>query len=186
MERRWPEPFSLACAGPFAGTPAPSCSALEIERRAGGARYPPHHNPQDIHVFRVNLTREICAHTPWRLARYRVVPQAGRALPSQASPSRNKRRSERSSRCAAGGARYPPHHNPQDIRVFRANLTQGICAHTPWRLARYRVVPQGGRALPSQASLARNKRRSSRCAARAALDIRPTTTPKTYMCFGPI
>ena len=40
---------------------------------------------------------------------------------------------------------------------------------------------QGGRARPSQALLARNKRRSersSRCAARAALDLDPTLTPR--------
>ena len=47
--------------------------------------------------------------------------------------------------------------------------------------------PQGGRARLSQALLARNKRRSersSRCAARAALDLTATTTlpPHTNQC----
>ncbi len=99
----------------------------------------------------------------------------------------------------AGGARSPPHHKIQNghlsaapqhrelrsLRLFRASHSCGICARTPWRMARYRVVREGGRARLPQALLAKNKRRSersSRCAARAALDLRPTTNSKTDAC----
>jgi hypothetical protein len=68
------------------------------------------------------------------------------------------------------------------LHLFRANYSWGIGARplgAPLNIASYK---QGGRAQMPLASLARNKCRSelsSRCAARAALDFRPTSKPKT-------
>ncbi len=80
-----------------------------------------------------------------------------------------------------------------------ANLDENIALGLAFRLAvdhiasprpmrpvcttRYRAVHQSGRAQIPQNPLARNKRRSepcSRCAARAALDLKTTTTLSTY------
>jgi len=81
---------------------------------------------------------------------------------------------------------YQIERRPRDARpllhLFRANYSWGIGARplgAPLNIASYK---QGGRAQMPLASLARNKCRSglaSRCAARAALDLRPTSKPKT-------
>ncbi|CAK6474258.1 hypothetical protein PSEG_01595 [Pseudomonas sp. Nvir] len=147
--------------------------------------------------------------------------QGGRARLSQALLARNKRRSERSSRCAAraaldltgtedAAATLARNHGISHRDRIRADrcLSEDMqrllerapparriasCARSyvcfgpiiPVGFARERlgaclnIAPykQGGRARLSQALLARNKRRSersSRCAARAALDLTGT------------
>jgi len=57
-----------------------------------------------LRLFPANYSWEIRARTPWRISNYRVVQTGGRARLSQAWLARNKRRSERSSRCAARAA----------------------------------------------------------------------------------
>ncbi|CAK6473667.1 hypothetical protein PSEG_01297 [Pseudomonas sp. Nvir] len=146
----------------------------------------------------------------------------GRARLSQASLARNKRRSERSSRCAARAAldlRTTTNPTPSTpglprylmpcavpVKVRRWSSIAREAAPPARRIASCArsyvcfgpIMPGGfarepfgaclniasyeaaGRARLSQASLARNKRRSersSRCAARAALDLRTTTNP---------
>ncbi|BDM21617.1 hypothetical protein KMS_R13750 [Pseudomonas sp. LRP2-20] len=61
------------------------------------------------------------------------------------------------------------------LRLFRASYSWGICARTPWRLTRYRVVATRRSRAPVTGVTGPKKRRSersSRCAARAALDLK--------------
>ncbi len=102
----------------------------------------------------------------------------------------------------AQGIRTSPRLQPLHLNALGhgcANLDEDIALGLAFRLAvdhiasprpmrpvcttRYRAVHQSGRAQIPQNPLARNKRRSepcSRCAARAALDLKTTITLSTY------
>ncbi len=167
----------------------------------------------------VTGARDRLVHT----TRYCAMHQGVRAQIPQDQLARNKRRSERSSRCAARAALdLEPHENPppgthslkcptMPLRSLPscANSTLeralSCIASASWsalprisyvcfgpvmpvtgardrlvHTTRYCAMHQGVRAQIPQDQLARNKRRSersSRCAARAALDLEPHENP---------
>ena len=81
------------------------------------------------HLFQANYSCGICARTPWRMTRYRVV-QTRRSRAPGTGGTGPKQMWERP--CVAmrraGGARYPPHHNHQTLHP-RPTIT--IKPYTP-------------------------------------------------------
>ncbi|PYB76240.1 hypothetical protein DMX11_11295 [Pseudomonas sp. LB-090624] len=104
------------------------------------------------------------------------INTVGRVVGARVSALRDREGQKSSAARAA-------HRELRSLRLFRANFAYGIFARTPLGMAHYRVGrARRSRAL-AQTILARNKRRSersSRCAARAALDLSGAEPLPTY------